>query len=86
MFKLLYELCDVVSALIFCPDDATYLFLLSDDGPNELTIPSAKARPEGWQISARKLVKEVNTHIFKSLYEQLSLNWFYYLIFKQSYF
>ncbi|KAJ9584056.1 hypothetical protein L9F63_021593, partial [Diploptera punctata] len=64
MFKSIYEVSDVVSAFLFCPDDNSYLLTPSDDGTNELTIQSIKARTDGWWFTARRLVKEKFNHEF----------------------
>ena len=60
MFESFNDFCDVVSALVWCPDDKTYLFLSSEDGSNDFSIPSAKVKSDGWNAGVRRMLKEVN--------------------------
>ncbi|KAJ9586976.1 hypothetical protein L9F63_019428 [Diploptera punctata] len=58
MFKSVTDLCDIVSALVCCSDDNTYLFLPAEDGTNDLSIPSAKVRSDGWNMGIKRMLKE----------------------------
>ena len=67
MFKSVNEFCDIVSALVCCSDDKTYLFLPSEDGSNDFIIPSGKVRSDGWNMGIRKTLKEVSLNVVQNI-------------------
>ncbi|KAJ8726686.1 hypothetical protein PYW07_001384 [Mythimna separata] len=53
MFKHYKDLCDVVSLMVFCPHDRTYLS--TKDGSGETWLPSIKCEKNCWKVTAHKI-------------------------------
>lgn len=59
MFKQYKDVCDVVSLMVYCPFDKSYLLTKEPDG--EFWIPSSKVEKNNWKITAHKINFEVLT-------------------------
>lgn len=57
MFKHYKDLCDVVSLLVYCPSERSYL--LTKEANGEFWIPSNKAEKNCWKMTAHKINFEV---------------------------
>ncbi|KAJ8729112.1 hypothetical protein PYW08_000693 [Mythimna loreyi] len=57
MFKHYKDLCDVVSLMVYCPNDRTYLFTKEASG--ETWLPSSKCEKNCWKITAHKIYFEL---------------------------
>ncbi|KAM3957711.1 uncharacterized protein ACR2FA_008283 [Aphomia sociella] len=53
MFKHYKDLCDVVSLLIYCPSERSYLLMREASG--EFWIPSSKCENISWKMTAHKI-------------------------------
>ncbi|KAK4874556.1 hypothetical protein RN001_013916 [Aquatica leii] len=59
MFKSISDLCDVVSHVVYCPDDAT-MFITLEPNCNEYWIPSSKVTSgSGWIAQSVKDMDEI---------------------------
>lgn len=58
MFKNYKDIGDVVSLLVYCPNDRSYL--LTKEASGELWIPSSKCEKSCWKITASKIHNEVS--------------------------
>ncbi|KOB70387.1 Serine/threonine-protein phosphatase [Operophtera brumata] len=57
MFKHYNDLCDVVSLMVYCPSERSYL--LTKEANGEFWIPSNKSEKNCWSMTAQKLNLEV---------------------------
>lgn len=64
-FKFYKDLCDVVSVLVYCAAEKSYL--LNKDASGEYWLPSSKADKKSWKLSAQKLQCEVSKVTLKYL-------------------
>lgn len=62
MFKYYKDLCDVVSVLIYCPNDKSYLLTKENNG--EFWIPWSKVERNCWKSTANKIISEVYIKYF----------------------
>lgn len=58
MFKHYKDLCDVVSVLIYCPSDRSYLLTKENNG--EFWVPWSKVERNCWKATAHKIISEVH--------------------------